>query len=310
VFRTLRFGAITLPNVPWPAMVDQWRYLEALGFDHLWTGDHLVNFLRPTEPLFEGWTLLAGLATQTTRARIGLLVSSIAFRNPAFLAKQAITVDHLSNGRLEVGLGAGVAGGLDTSHRMAGLADWPPAERAERFHETVEIVDRLLRDEVTTYHGRHYRIEDAHIFPRPVQQPRPPLVLAAMGPRTIKTAAAYADAWNTYGGYGLSATEALASTRRLLGLLDEACAEFGRDPGAIRRSLLVHRFAGNPFASLDAFREFVGTYREIGIDEFVFYYPPGYAYRPANADQERVFQRAALEAMPALRAETVARGER
>jgi alkanesulfonate monooxygenase SsuD/methylene tetrahydromethanopterin reductase-like flavin-dependent oxidoreductase (luciferase family) len=302
---TPRFGAFTSPNVPWPEMVDRWRYLEALGLDHLWTGDYLVNFFRPTEPYFEGWTVLAGLATQTTRARIGLLVSSIAFRNPAFLAKQAITVDHLSGGRLEVGLGAGVAGGaalLDTSHRMAGLPDWPPAERAARFHEVVEVVDRLLRDGVTTYHGRHYQIEDAHVFPRPVQQPRPPLVLAAMGPKTIRTAARYADAWNTYGGFGLSAAEALASTCRLLGLLDEACAEIGRDPRAIRRSLLVHRFAGNPFASLDAFHEFVGTYREIGIDEFVFYYPPASAYQPANPDQLAVFERAATEAFPALRA--------
>ena len=108
--RQIRFGIFTAQNAPWEKMVERWRYIEELGFDSVWIGDHFVAFDEPRSPWFEAWTLLAGLATQTTHIRFGPLVTPIPFRNPAFLARQAVTIDHLSHGRLELGLGTGLPG--------------------------------------------------------------------------------------------------------------------------------------------------------------------------------------------------------
>lgn len=286
----IRFGILTLPNKPWPTLVEHWRYIEDLGFDSLWVSDHFVNPFAPEQPMFEAWTALAGLATHTSRIRVGTLVTSMAFRNPAFLAKQALTVDHLTGGRLELGLGAG---GQWIDHQMAGIALWPPAEQAARYREVVEIVDRLLRQEVTTYQGAYYRVQEAQMHPAPAQRPRPPLTLAAHGKRGLELVAEYADSWNSFGVHAMIG-DALEATRTYNQRLDERCAERGRDPRTIRRSFLAGLTADQPFASVGAFHDFVGRYREAGIDEFLFYYPPFLA-------EEGVFERAAIEAIPALR---------
>lgn len=192
----LRFGIMTLQNIPYASMVERWRTLDALAFDSVWLGDHFVDPFRPTEPWFDGWTLLAALAVHTSRIRIGTLVSSITLRNPALLAREAMTIDHVSHGRLELGIGAA---GRPLDHTMTGSEVWGSAERAQRFRECVEIVDRVLRHRVTTYEGRWYRVQEAVMNPGPVQQPRPPLTLAAHGPSTIKTVARYAGSWNSLG---------------------------------------------------------------------------------------------------------------
>lgn len=268
--RELRFGIMTLQSVSWPTLVERWQLLDTWGFDSAWVADHFVTSQRPSAPWFEGWTLLAALAARTGRIRLGTMVTTITYRNPAILAREALTVDHISNGRLELGIGAG---GNPRDHTMTGVEIWDTRERVKRFREVVEIVDTMLRNEVTTYQGSYYQIKDAEMHPAPIQQPRPPLTLAALGPTTIKLAAKYADSWNSYVIPPISVEEALDLTRQRNTMLDGYCAQIGRDPAEITRSLLVWPFVPDaPFDSKDAFHDFVGRYREIGIDEFIFYW--------------------------------------
>ena len=281
----LRFGICTDQNLPWPTLVERWQYFEALGFDSVWDCDHYIQPSRPTGPYFEGWTLLAGLAARTERIRVGVLVSSNTFRHPALLAKEAVTVDHISNGRLELGLGAGW---YVPEHEKFGL-DFPgPAELVGRFREAVEIVDRLLRNEVTSYEGRYYQLRDAPFRPGPVQRPRPPLTIGAKGPRMLEIVARYADAWNSSG-----TVEEVGARNRVL---DEKCAAIGRDPAEIVRSLYgwAAIMPDDPWESVEAFQEVIGRYREAGIEEFIIDQPPD--------AQLGVLERVATDVIPALRA--------
>src|SRR5215469_1511957 len=153
----MRFGIVTDQNQPWETLVERWQLFDALGFDSAWDCDHFVQPSRPTGPYLEAWTLLAGLAAVTERIRIGVLVSSNTFRHPSLLAKQALTVDHISNGRLDIGFGAGW---YEPEHPMFGLELWAPAERVTRFDEAVQLLDGWLRNEVTSFEGRFYQLKD------------------------------------------------------------------------------------------------------------------------------------------------------
>ena len=281
----LLFGICTDQNMSWEKTVERWRYFESLGFDSLWDCDHYIQPSRPTGPYFEAWTLLAALAARTERIRIGVLVSCNTFRHPALLAKQAVTVDHISDGRLELGLGAGW---YVPEHEMLGIDFPPPPGLVGRFREAVEIVDRLLRNDTTTYRGRYYRLSEATSRPGPLQKPRPPLMLGGHGPKVLRIVAEYADAWNSFG----TVDELRARNQ----ILDEHCATIGRDPGEIRRSLYgwAAIMPNDPWASVDAFHEVVGRYREAGIHEFIIDQPP--------EDRFSVLERVAAEAIPALRA--------
>ena len=148
----------------------------------------------PSRPWFDLWTLLAAVAQATDRIRIAPYVAQIPLRNPAVLARQVLAVDHISNGRVEVGLGLGRP--VAPSYRMMGIPNWDNAERVDRFGEYVEIVERMLENEQTTYEGRYYRVEGATVH-RSVQSPRPPITIAAMGPRMLRRAARYAPPWGT-----------------------------------------------------------------------------------------------------------------
>ncbi len=283
--RRPRFGLCTDQNLTWEQTLERWRLFERLGFDSAWDCDHYVQPSRPHGPYLEGWTLLAALAARTERLRIGVLVSCNTFRHPALLAKEAVTVDHVSGGRLELGLGAGW---YRPEHEMYGIDFPPPGELVGRFREAVEIVDGLLRGEVLTYDGRYYRLREAEFRPGPVQRPRPPLTLGAHGPRMLRIVARHADAWNSHG--------TLEEIRARNETLDEACAEIGRDPREIVRSL--YHWAAHadtdPWSSVDAFRDVVGRYAEVGIEEFILDHP--------RDDQLDVLERVAAEALPALRA--------
>jgi len=182
----LRFGICTDQNMSWELTVERWRLFEDLGFDSLWDCDHYVQPSRPSGPYFEGWTLLAALAAQTRKARIGVLVSCNTFRHPALVAKMAATIDHISGGRVDVGLGAGW---FVPEHTMYGIEFPSPPELVSRFREAVEIVDSLLRNESTTYAGQHYQLDEALFRPQPLQRPRPPLTLGAHGPKMMRIVA-------------------------------------------------------------------------------------------------------------------------
>jgi alkanesulfonate monooxygenase SsuD/methylene tetrahydromethanopterin reductase-like flavin-dependent oxidoreductase (luciferase family) len=272
----IRFGVLTLQHLPWPEEVKRWQLIEDLGFDSVWLADHFVNYMQPMAPWFESWTLLAALASQTSRIRIGTLVSSLPLRNPVLLARQALTVDHISNGRLELGLGAGAPGTIDPVYSMLGIEDWTPAERVLRFQETVEIIDKCLCNRVTSYEGQYYQLKDAAMTPPPVQQPRPPITIGAMGPRMLRIAARYADSWNSFGDeeWGAPPGKIVANTRCRIKLLDKYCRAIGRDPSSLQRSLLVFGAdAATAFRSQQDFKDVVDRYTAIGISELIFYYP-------------------------------------
>lgn len=257
---TLGFGLCTDQNMTWETTIERWLYFEELGFDSLWDCDHFQQPSRPNGPYFEGWTLLAALAARTTRVRLGVLVTSNTFRHPALVAKEAVTVDHISNGRLELGLGAGW---YEPEHVHFGI-DFPdPAELVARFRESVEAIDLLLRQDVTSYDGRYVQLNDAPFRPSPVQQPRPPLTLGAHKRKMMKIVAQYADRWNSHG--------TVDEMRERNDLLNEECAAIGRDPSSIIRSLYgwAALMPADPWSSTEAFHEVVGRYREAGINEFI-----------------------------------------
>jgi alkanesulfonate monooxygenase SsuD/methylene tetrahydromethanopterin reductase-like flavin-dependent oxidoreductase (luciferase family) len=296
--RNLRFGLLTAQLSPWPALLETWQQAEAMGFDSLWLGDHIVFLFQPDAPFLEGWSLLPALAAHTSRVRVGVLVSNVLFRNPVVLAKQAATVDHISRGRLELALGSGNAA---PSYSAAGIDAGSKADRMARLAEAVDLVDRLLRDDVTSYTGRYYRAENAIMQPPPVQTPRPRLTVAAHRPESLKVAARHADVWHSLGGFGIEPDEAMQRTRIRGEQLDEFCLQAGRDPLSVTRSFLSGLTTDMPWASVEAFRDFVGRYQEMGITEFNFLYPPN-LFSPPEAVQPGIVERVAYEVIPALRA--------
>jgi len=290
----IQFGVITLQNIPWKEELARWQEIESQSFDSIWIADHFVDFTKPENPWFEAWTLLAALASYTRRIRIGTLVTNVFWRNPVFLARQAMTLDHISQGRLELGLGVGGGAELDPTYRMTGLKDWSPKERVNRFKEILELLDSLLVNETTEYVGKFYKIHEAVINPKPIQQPRPPFTIGALGKRMLKLTARYADTWNTFGGDGLSPLQMYEKIKSDNAFLDDYCLKIDRDPHSLRRSILFYgNEAWTMYDSLDNFRVLVEKYAEIGISEFIIYYP--WAKK-----QIKIFEKIAQEIIPEL----------
>ena len=295
----LRFQVLCLPNVPWDVLKARFVRLEQLGIETAALPDHFVDWTNPPSPWFESWTALTGLAAATTSIRLSSCVTQIPFRNPAMFARQALTLDHISNGRLEIGLGTGLVG--DPSYDMIGVPDWEPKERVARLAEYVEIVDRLLRDEVTTFAGTFYRADGAIMNPRPVQLPRPPIVVGALGPVMMRHAARYADTWNSL-SFHESFADQVEETRRRAALMGEVCDAVGREPETLRRSYTMFDARARPrggsidyYASVERFDEMVGQIIDLGMDEIGLYYP-------SDERQVPTFERIATDVLPRLRA--------
>ena len=258
-------GVQTPTQRPWQEVVEQWVWLEEIGFDSLWLADHYVPPFKLDGPIFEAWTLLGGLALATRRVRLGVLVACNTFRHPPLLAKEAVTIDHISNGRLEFGLGAGW---FVPEHEMFGIPFPANKELIQRFQEAVEICHLLFTQDITTYEGTYYQLRDAPFRPAPLQRPRIPFTLGAHGPRMMRIVARHADRWNSNG----SVTEMADRSR----ILDEACLEIGRDPGEILRShLYVPALMPEerPWDSPDALHDFLGRMGEVGIREAILQIP-------------------------------------
>ena len=229
----LRWGIKTAPqHTTYDSMLAVWREADqAPAFEHAWLFDHFAPIQGDLDgPCFEGWTLLAALAAQTTRLRVGLMVAGNTYRHPAVHAHMAATVDVISSGRLDFGVGAGWN---EYEHQSMGIPLYPPGERIRRLGEACEIAKRLFTQPLTDFDGRYYQLAQARCEPKPVQRPHPPFVIGGAGEQlTLRVVAQYADVWN-------SMPADVAEHRRKLGILHEHCAAVGRDPAGIESSVQV-----------------------------------------------------------------------
>jgi F420-dependent oxidoreductase-like protein len=237
----MRFAIKTAPqNTTWDAMLEVWRAADDIElFESAWTFDHFYPIFTddPSGPCMEGWITLTALAQATRRLRLGTLVTGIHYRHPAVLANMAATLDIVSGGRLELGIGAGW--NMEESGAY-GIELGSPRERSDRLEEACEVLTGLLGpQEKTSFKGRYYELTDAMCNPKPLQQPHPPICIGGSGEkRTLRTAARFAQHWNFVGG-------TVEQFSRARDVLHQHCADIGRDPAQILLSSHLH-FTGDP----------------------------------------------------------------
>jgi F420-dependent oxidoreductase-like protein len=255
----MRFGLdIAQQRVEFDEIVDRARFAEALGFDGAWGFDHLVPMYgEGPGNCFEGLTTLAALATATQHIRLGLLVAGVTYRHPSVHAAEALTIDHASHGRLEIGIGAAW---YEPEHRQLGIEFPPTRERFDRLEDQLEIFKRLFSGEVVSYRGHHFNLDGARMLPRPVQRPYPPIWIGGSGRRrTLPLVARYADVWHT------SPREDYAE---LTAELDRHCEAVGRDPRSILRASDL-----SLSGAFDDIERTANALRELGIGYLVCGWP-------------------------------------
>ena len=253
----MRFAVKTSPqHTTWPDMLAVWRAADDIElFESAWTFDHFYPIFGDSDgPCLEGWITLAALAQATRRLRVGVLVSGNVYRHPAVLANMAATLDVVSGGRLELGLGAGWNEQETTAYGI----DLPPLkERFDRFDEACEVIVGLLTNEHTDFAGRHYQLKAARCEPKPVQRPHPPICIGGSGEkRTLRTTARWAQHWNMAGG----GVEVFKHKRDVL---HAHCADIGRDPAEIMTSTHLRHSPDRPIADLV---QEAAVYAEAGMD--------------------------------------------
>jgi F420-dependent oxidoreductase-like protein len=252
----MRFAVKTRPeHQTWEELRDIWVAADEVPlFESIWNWDHFYPLTGDlTGPNFEGWTMLAAMAALTSRIRIGCQVTGMPYRHPAVLANMAATVDHISGGRLILGLGAAWNEMECTAY---GIPLPPLKERFDRFDEGVEAITLLLSQTVSNFSGQYVQLTDARCEPKPIQRPYPPITIGGNGrKRTLRTAARYASEWN-------ATTQDLEQYTELKGVLAEHCAAIGRDPAEITCSCLL-RWDGT---DLDALLSTVTQWRDAGAE--------------------------------------------
>jgi F420-dependent oxidoreductase-like protein len=208
--------------------VDVWRIGDEAGFDHIWPFDHLIALgPDPAAPIFDGWTVLGAMAAITKRVRMGLNVTGNLYRHPGLLAKIAVTVDHLSSGRLEFGIGTGWN---EPEFTQFGLPFPSAGDRVTMLDESLRAMKLLWSEPRSTFKGRFYELKDAIAEPKPVQRPHPPVWIGSKGERMLRLTARHADVWHSNAG-------TFEESAALSKALDAECERRGRDPSSIRRSI-------------------------------------------------------------------------
>ncbi len=264
------------PTLPFHEVLSLARHAEATGWDGLWYADHFMPNAEDTSaPWPEAWMTLAGVGAQVPRIRLGTLVTGNTYRHPAVLAKMAATLDHMTEGRVVLGLGSGWQ---ENEHHQYGIPFYTVKERLQRLDEACAVIKALFTESSANFEGRFYQLKDASLEPKPVQQPLPLLIGGGGEQRTLRITARYADAWNVWGD--------VATLRHKMEILDGHCADLGRDPAAIRRTAVAMLFMSEDETYLERMRKtdigmptVIGTpeevretldaYESIGVDEFI-----------------------------------------
>ena len=265
----LSFGVYVIPQDPEHGR-DLAMRMEDTEFDTAWVGDTMGDWRRREAPLLDSWVTLCALASETEDLELGMLVTNLAWRDPMQVARFAMTVDQLSNGRFVLGLGCGQVD--DQLMVGRGVHDMPNKERVDRLEEGTQIIDRLLRGDLHDFTGQFWQYESAAMAPGCVQQPRVPLALAGNGPRITKMAARLADTWNAWiDTSDIDAWQAQITDRTAM--LDDYLDEIGRDRGSLTRSLLAFDEAFNAWDDPGAVPALVERFAPLGFTEFIFYPP-------------------------------------
>lgn len=278
----LRWGIKTAPqHTTYDAMRAVWQEADRTpAFEHAWLFDHFNPIQGSLDgPCFEGWTLLSALAAQTERVRLGLMVAGNTYRHPAVHAHMAATVDVVSGGRLDFGVGAGWN---EYEHASMGVPLYAPGERIRRLGEACEITKRLWTQPLTDFDGRYYQLKEARLEPKPIQQPYPPIVIGGSGEQlTLRVVAQYADIWNFGGGD-------VDVFRHKLRVLHDHCAAIGRDPGEIELSVQDRVNYDDLPATVEALTPLVEAGATHIVLMLVYPYPEGIVARLADEVVARV----------------------
>ncbi len=308
----IRFGIQTgQQNVAWSDLLDLWQKADAWGYDSLWNFDHFFPiFVDPQGPCLEAWTTLSALAQATKRARIGTLVNGNTYRNPCVLAKMAASLDHVSGGRLNLGIGAGW---FELEHRAFGIELRTVPERLRALDEACEILKGMFSGEKFTFTGKHYQVRDAMGLPTPVQKPRPPIMIGGAGEKVLlRIVAKHADMWNFF-----APAERM---RELIDMIRRHGDAVGRDTDEIEKTVMMPLCYGSGaereefvtqvvagmqqctpeearrrcmIGSKDECLETVARYRDVGVTHFIFM-----LVQPVFADEVQAF---AEDVAPAAR---------
>jgi F420-dependent oxidoreductase-like protein len=308
----LRFGVQT-PNqhVSWDDLLATWKEADGLGFDSAWVYDHFIPIFGDQDgPVLEGWTALAALAAETSRLRVGVLVTGNTYRNPALLAKMATTVDQVSHGRLILGIGAGW---FERDHTAYGFPFGTARERARKLEEALQVITKLWTEDHPSFAGKYYQLDKAPFAPRNVQKPHPPIVIGGQGKRWIvPLVARYADGWNAVSGV---TPDGIRERRTII---EQECRRIGRTPCPTDVSVLVPlvaitsiplagpvvRLGARAFVkkevaqsiladSPDAIRDRIKAYADAGASEIILSLRPPF--------DRALLRRFAQEIMPAFR---------
>ena len=246
-------------HLSWEELSSRVRLAEDAGFEGVWIFDHFKPlYADPKGPCLEGWTLLAAIAAMTSKIRLGTLVTGVTYRHPSILAAEAVTVDHISGGRLEFAIGAAW---FEGEHQELGVEFPPTRARIERLEDAINIYKLLTTEEDVSYEGKHYSLANATYLPRPVQSPYPPLWIGASGEKVmLPLVGRTADAWHTFGNR--------KDLARKWDIVRAAAEGAGRDPSAIKRSTNIS--ISKPW---DEVRERAAAYKELGLDTLIVSWP-------------------------------------